>query len=241
MSTHGNVVLPPLGPPSAAVQALLRKVANLCVLAQVSEDAAAKMFREAYTAAASHANASAQRPFTGDADPFIAAQVLSEWHQNSSFLDKDGNPSPLSLSAGEFANLCATASVQARPDKILELLAQAGAVSIDHDRILALRRELIMDYAHPAAVTRAIRLTAEFASTLHHNLSRNVREPGLFERAVVSTKLARRQIPSLLAFLSVHGQSFLEDLDAWMTARDSAVSGPTVGVGVYLFVGADEA
>jgi hypothetical protein len=240
LSTHGNDALRQLGPPSAAVQALLRKVADLCVLAQVSRDAAEKMFREAYAAAESHAKIQPQSQLAGDTDPFIAAQVLSEWHQNSAFLDRDGNPSSLSISGGEFAKLCAIASVQVDPDKTLDLLSQAGVVSVDNDRVSAKRRELIMDYAHPAAVTRAIRLSAEFASTLHHNLSRNVREPGLFERAVVSTTLARRQIPSLLAFLSVHGQSFLEDLDAWMAARDSSTPGPSVGVGVYLFVGADE-
>jgi hypothetical protein len=198
------------------------------------------MFGNAYSEAKSRANTSPQAQAGGDTDPFIAAQVLSEWHQNSSFLDEKGNPNSLSLGAGEFAKLCTTASVHVAPEDVLDLLEQAGVVTIDGDRVSALRRDLIMDYAHPAAVTRAIRLSADFASTLHHNLSRNVREPGLFERAVVSTKLARRQIPSLLAFLSVHGQSFLEDLDAWMAARDTSRGGPAVGVGVYLFVGDQE-
>lgn len=207
------------------------------MLAQVSEDVAAQMFREAYAHARAEAGSGAPQAADSNVDAFVAGQVLSEWHQNGMFLDRDGNPKSLCISAGEFATLCETASVEAKPDRLLELLAQAGTVTITGDHVTAHRRELILDYAHPAAVTRAILLSAEFASTLHHNLSRNVREPGLFERTVVSNKIAHRQIPSLLAYLSVHGQSFLEDLDAWMSARESANAGPSIGVGVYLFVG----
>lgn len=226
----------PLGPPSAAVESLLRSVAKLCVLGHVSEDVAAQMFREAYRHARSHAATNELRADDTNVDTFAAGQVLSEWHQNSEFLDEAGNPRPLSIPAGEFSALCEKASVEAKPNRLLDLLVEAGTVTIHGDRATANRRELIMDYAHPAAVTRAIRLSGDFASTLHHNLSRNVREPGLFERTVVSAKIAQRQIPSLLAYLSVHGQSLLEDIDSWMSARESANANTTIGVGVYLFV-----
>jgi hypothetical protein len=231
---------PALGPPSTAVQTLMRRVASLCILGKISEDVATRLFREAYAHARSQPGESEAREFDNNIDVFLAGQVLSEWHQNNAFLDGDGNPKSLSISEGEFATLCRTASVESKPDRLLELLAQAGTVSIEEDRVTANRRELILDYPHPAAVTRAIRLSAEFSGTLFHNLSRNVREPGLFERTVVSTKVAPRQIPSLLAYLSVHGQSFLEDLDEWMSVRESTKSGPTIGVGVYVFVGAEQ-
>ena len=237
MNTFGKSCVSPLGPPSTAIQTLLQRVANLCVLGQVPEDVAAQMFREAYADARVKTHESVGGKSDSGVDAFVGAQVLSEWHQNSGFLDRDGNPRTLSVSAGEFGKLCATASGQSRPERVLDLLDQAGAVTIEGDRVSPHRRELIMDYAHPAAVTRAIHLSAEFAATLHHNLSRSVQEPGLFERTVVSTKLTHRQVPSLLAYLSVHGQSFLEDLDAWMSARESTTSGPSLGVGVYLFVG----
>ena len=128
-------------------------------------------------------------------------------------------------------------SLQSDPNRLLQLLAQAGAIRIEGNRAIAQRRELVMDYAHPAAVNRAIQLSADFASTLHHNLSRDARDPGRFERAVVTTRLSCRHVPSLLAYLRIHGQSFLEDLDEWMAARESVEAGTPIGVGVYLFVG----
>jgi hypothetical protein len=218
----------------------MRRVASLCILGKISEDVAAQLFREAFAHARSQPGESAVREIDNNIDVFLAGQVLSEWHQNDAFLNGDGNPKSLSISAGEFAALCRTASVESKPDRLLELLAQAGTVSIEADSVTAHRRELILDYPHPAAVTRAIRLSAEFTGTLHHNLSRSVREPGLFERTVVSTKVAPRQIPSLLAYLSVHGQSFLEDLDEWMSARESTTVAPAIGVGVYLFVSGEQ-
>jgi hypothetical protein len=236
LSTHNNTLASPLGPPSAAVQALLERVGTLCVLGQVSEELGIQMLRDAFRKARTNLGADTPDRSNGGIDAFIAGQVLSEWHQNSAFLDAEGNPNALSISAGQFATLCETASVLANPEEVLELLSHSGAVAVNGDRAQATRREFIMDYAHPAAVTRAIRLSAEFTGTLRHNLSRNVREPGLFERSVVSTRLTQRQVPSLLGYLSVHGESFLEDLDAWMSARETSNTGPTIGVGVYLFV-----
>ncbi len=236
MSTHASTSASPLGPPSAAVQSLLERVGTLCVLGHVSEESAVQMFREAFTKARATFDPDAPDDPGGGIDAFTAGQVLSEWHQNSAFLDATGNPESLSVTAGDFDKLCEIASVRSSPSQVLDLLVHAGAVALHGDRLVATRREFIMDYAHPAAVTRAIRLSAEFTGTLRHNLSRSVREPGLFERTVVSTKLTRRQVPALLGYLSVHGESFLEDLDAWMSARETASSEPTIGVGVYLFV-----
>jgi hypothetical protein len=172
------------------------------------------------------------------ADPFAAAQVLSEWHQNTRFTDGDGAPARLSLSKGDFRQLCEAAARNSDADRLLEILQHAEAVKIYDDEIVATRRELILGDTHPASVARAARLSAEFVTTLTHNLTRSVSEPHRFERTVVSSKLASRNVPSLLAYLSVHGQAFLEDLDAWMSTREAeTISNESeVGVGVYLYV-----
>jgi len=207
----------------------------------VSEDAAVRAIRNSYVRAREQEAAPAVDNADESMDAFVAGQVLSEWHQNGQFLDSEGAPRPLSLSAGEFTALCRTASVSVAADRVLELLKRAEAAEVEGDRVSARRRELILDCAHPASIMRAIRLSAEFATTLNQNLSRGVQEPRLFERTVVSTKLAKMHVPSLLAYLNIHGQSFLEDLDAWMSAREGAASGPAVGIGVYVFVGTSNA
>ncbi|MFI5353720.1 MAG: DUF6502 family protein [Candidatus Binatales bacterium] len=215
-----------------AVQRLLRDVAALCALGQVTEESAVAILRDGYRCArvASPGNSSA------NGDPFIAGDVLSEWHEDPQFLSPEGRPAPLSLATGAFARLCRKAAADADESGLLELLTQAGAIHRDGDTVTATRRELIVNESHPAGVARAIRMSSEFASTLSHNLSANVREPGWFERSVASSKLSTDHLPALRAYLSVHGQSFLEDLDSWIAARESAATGCTIGVGVYLFV-----
>lgn len=226
-------------PPSAAIERLLQQVAKLCTLARVPRTTAIRLLDAAYV----ELNDSARGRddyVASDADMFAAAQVLSEWHQNSAYLNDTGSPRPISADSTDFQELCALAGITSDSSRLLDLLVQAGAVTVDSKLISPVRRDLMMDYAHPAAVMRALHIVSEHAATLHHNLSRNIQEPGLFERTVMSSRLPRRQVPALLAYLSVHGESFLEDLDSWMSAREREdCASCQIGVGVYLFVGSE--
>lgn len=218
--------------PASSVENMLRQVAQLCALSRLPESSAVRIFNEAYSLASSkNSNETREEP-----DVFRAAQVLTEWHQNVDFIDKDGSPRPLSIPTREFSKLCALASDDADSELILDLLLHAGAAEVRGNIAFATRRELIIGDTHPAAVARAVRLSSEFISTLIHNLTRTVSEPSRFERTVVSEKLATRDVPSLLAYLSLHGQAFLEDLDSWMSAREGDNRGTELGVGVYLYV-----
>jgi hypothetical protein len=224
-------------PPSAAVEHLLRQVAKLCTLARVPKETALKLLEGAYLELNQSREESTEY-IASDADMFAAAQVLSEWHQNSVYLSDAGSPRAIATDSCEFQELCSTAGITTDCTRLLDLLVQAGAVTVDSKLISPVRRDLMLDYAHPAAVMRALHIVSEYAATLHHNLSRSIQDPGLFERTVMSTRLPRRQVPALLAYLSVHGESFLEDLDAWMSAREhEGGSSSRIGVGVYLFVG----
>jgi hypothetical protein len=222
----------PDGRSGHAVYELLQQVARLCALGHVREEVAVEMLRDGFKQATEALD-------TGESagiDAFVAGQVLGEWHQNARFLDTDGRPAPLSVSAGRFAELCRTASIEVDDSSVLSLLTQADAVSVQGDLLIANRRDLILDHNHPAALARAVHLTTGFVSTLNHNLTRSIRDPRRFERTVLNVKLSQRHLPALLGYMSVHGQSFLEDLDSWMSARESTDPGPTVGVGLYLFV-----
>ena len=236
MSTFANDTAFGFGSAGAAAQSLLTQVAQLCVISKVSESDAIEMFRAAFH----DAGRAEPVPLRADDEAFVAAQVLSEWHQNSDYLDADCNPKPLSLRDDEFAGLCRSASVRAEPNTLLDLLLQAGAVRIDNEFVAATRRQFILGDTHPVAVARALRLCAGFSSTLNYNLKRSVSEPSRFERSVVNVRLGPRHIPALLGYLSVHGQSFLEDLDSWMSSRETNCADSVVGVGVYIFVGDDD-
>ena len=217
--------------PINAVHSLLREIATLCVLGHVTEADALNVFRDELRRVSCVRTTS---PYDG-VDAFVAGQVLGEWQSNARFLDRHGDPAPLSLSRGQFTTLCQTASARAEEASVLAVLTQAGAAAIDGDTVTASRRELILGFGHPGAVARAIQTVAGLAATLNHNLVRTVRQPSRFERTVVHSKLGQRHLPALLAYLSVHGQSFLQDLDLWMSSRESKQTGPVIGVGLYLF------
>jgi Family of unknown function (DUF6502) len=214
-----------------STESMLKEAAALCAVNRISEADAVQIFSTAFRNAQSeYAPVDSDEP-----QMFIAAQILSEWHQNPAFLNSDGLPKTLSLSANDFEQLCNATNKSCDPAHILELLHHAGAVKRTGDELIALRREIIIGDSHPAAAARAIRLAASFLSTLKHNLTRNVREAPRFERTVVMPFFSERHLPSLLAYLSVHAQSFLEDIDAWMEPRSSKSDGAQVGVGIYFF------
>jgi hypothetical protein len=168
-------------------------------------------------------------------DIFMAGEVLSQWHEKPDYLMSDGTPAALSEDSDLFMNLCKQVSSSIDCAKILDLLVTSGAVARVNGHIIPLRRAVIVNRNDPAAVERTIKVLTVFLSTLNHNLSRTDCDPGIFERSVASTKISHKYIPALLAYMNSHGQSFLEDLDSWLVARETADQEKLVGVGLYLF------
>lgn len=214
-----------------------QSIAALCVNENVTEETAVLLLRSAFA----EPKGTLAPLSSNKVDSFIGAQVLSEWHQNPKFLTSSGDPAPLSISDGTFASLCNATAAQHDTQAIIDLLIRAGAAEVIGDTVVSKTRDLVIaGNDHPAAARRATWLCSEFLSTLTHNLTKAADSPGRFERTAVSVRLHERHIPSLLAYLGVHGQSFLEDVDSWMSARQSKERCATVGVGVYLFVAKNE-
>ena len=166
---------------------------------------------------------------------FIAGEVLSQWHEKPDYLMSDGTPAPLTEDGSLFNNLCKKVSSTADCSKVLDLLVTSGAVARINGRLMPSRRVVIVPRTDPAAVERTIKVLTVFLSTLNHNLSRTDYDPGIFERSVASKKLPQKYIPALMAYMNSHGHSFLEDLDSWLVARETADQEKLVGVGLYLF------
>lgn len=213
-------------------QVFLEQLAQFCVLAQLPEDELIATIQAAYSTRPS-ANKAETSAFV---DSLGASQALSAWHEHPRFLTADGTPAALSLSRGQFAKLCRASGTNSSADQALELLVKSGAVRRDGDVVTVTRRHLIVGDNQPVGVVRATRMVQALLSTVIHNLNRGTDEPGRFERSVANRRLSAKQVPALLAHLSIHGQSFLEDLDSWMSARESDETPETIGVGVFLFV-----
>jgi hypothetical protein len=81
---------------------------------------------------------------------------------------------------------------------------------------------------------------ADVAATYAHNLMREGRTPTRFERAAVNARVAASSLGDFRRFLEAEGQSFLERVDAWLTAHevtDAAGKGDgetlRLGAGLY--------
>jgi len=232
MTSNISQVSKPSDDTLLGVRTLITEIAHLCALAGVPESYVFRTFSEAFCAAPG-----ARGNLLQDcADPVFASQVLTHWHESERFLGTDGSPRRLSLAAGEFAELCAATGDRSRASSALDLLLASGAVHRHDDNISAIRRDVIVGQSLRSSVDLVFRLCGEFAKTLNYNLTRSEDEPRLFERTALSTRFAARHVPALLAYLALHGEGFLEDVDNWMKTRDSDSEGMTVGVGVHLFL-----
>jgi hypothetical protein len=173
-----------------------------------------------------------------------ASLVLSAWHQHPDFQDKHGKPALLELQ-GEGATFesllrrCGAGDV--RPTTLLKELLDAGAVRRRADgRLEALQRNYIPHAMDEQLLRLWGSVLADIAATYSHNLMRDGRTPARFERAAVNARIAAGSVPEFRRFLEKEGQSFLERVDAWLTAHevsDSAAARDAetlrLGAGLY--------
>lgn len=216
-------------PDRARIEKLLEQVAKLCAMTTVPHERAISSVNAAYQVTESTKTNDSRTP-----EAFQASQILSKWHQDEFFLDTEAQPRKLSLR--EFSQLCRETAPGLSPDIALKILIDAKAVARDNDLVEVTSRALLLKNPNPEGVERAVELMTGYVSTLSKNLQSGPNDTKLFERAVVNTQVPSKQIPALLAYLNLHGQSFLEDLDAWMSTRERQEDSLTVGVGMYLFV-----
>jgi hypothetical protein len=173
-----------------------------------------------------------------------ASLILSAWHQQPEYLNKNGQPAVLRLE-GEGATFealvrhCGGGDI--RPSTLLKELLDAGAVRRRADgRVEALQR----NYIPHAMDERLIRLwgtvLADVAETYAHNLMRDGRAPPRFERAALNARVSASALQAFGEFLDLEGQAFLERVDAWLTAHEVPRTGRAprektlrLGAGLY--------
>ncbi|HVY80257.1 MAG TPA: DUF6502 family protein [Steroidobacteraceae bacterium] len=153
-----------------------------------------------------------------------ASLVLTAWHLHPDVLDEQGKPALLALE-GEGATFesllrrCGAGDV--RPSTLLKELVDAGAVRIRADgRLEALARNYIPHAVDEHLVRLWGTVLADVAATYAHNMMRDARTPARFERAAVNARIDADALPEFRRFLEKEGQSFLERVDAWLTAHE---------------------
>jgi hypothetical protein len=170
--------------------------------------------------------------------------VLSAWHLDPDFRDKQGRPAVLRIKGKgkTFTALIARAGgTDVRPSTLLKELISAGAVRTRTDgRIEAIKRDYIPHSMDEQLIRLWGTVIADVATTYVHNLTRTGKVSKRFERSAVNDRMPLGALPEFTRLLEHEGQVFLERIDQWLTAQQSKSPGrrsatPTVRLGIGLY------
>jgi hypothetical protein len=123
---------------------------------------------------------------------------------------------------------------------MLKELLHVGAVEQTADGKLHARTRYYMPALLDAdAVLRSGSVLEDVGNTVAYNLHRKPQDPSHFERRASNTRIPKTAVPLFHAFLENQAQSFLEEVDAWLTEHeaDATAADETVirlGLGAYL-------
>ena len=168
------------------------------------------------------------------------ARVLSGWFESPEYTDQDGRPRVLPIDGPDpsFAGLVHSFSGDIYPKIILDELLRVGAVRVQKDgSVRALARRYTLGGADAAALQQLGTAARDLFSTLEHNIAAPA-DSRLFDDSVVSVRLNSAAIPLLRQMLHRRGESFLEDVEGWLSERETpdAARAVRAGVMVQLFV-----
>jgi hypothetical protein len=169
--------------------------------------------------------------------------VIAGWVRDRRFRDDSGNPGELPVEGGaaSFRNLVKTYSGDAPARAVLDELLRVGTVQrIPGGKIRLLERS----YIPKTGEIDKIGILGVDASDLIATIDHNIRQPDtpFFQRKVCYDHLPLEALPELKRKAADRGQSLLESMDRWMSARDRDVN-PGVpgtgrkraGIGIYYF------
>ncbi len=173
-----------------------------------------------------------------------ATRLLSGWHQDPEFHDRDGRPLALPERgpAPSFETLFRRYGGDTPFQTLLKELRAAGSVGSDaQQRLTAVRR-----YHMPAAMSEEnIRLFGtnlfDHARTLEGNVSGR-KDARRFEGYATEEHIHVADAAAFRQFVEERGQRFLEEVDAWLHRHRVAANEPVaqpvrLGVGVYAIEG----
>jgi hypothetical protein len=171
------------------------------------------------------------------------ARVLSIWHTDPRFVDRDGEPRKLRQSgrAPSFEALARIAIPSVPAQEALKRLLIVGVVEIDsRDRVRVLRRELVTQQWDELGLWNWKQAARRHLETLEFNYT--VPGEGRFERTARTERLPVQSLPLFNRWVREQGADFVQMVDDWLIQHEGPVpvgedpDAITAGVGVYLFV-----
>lgn len=173
-----------------------------------------------------------------------ATRLLSGWHQDANFVDRDGNPLPLMPVGGtpSFRTLFATYGGDTPEQTLLRELLKAGSIEKDDQgRYVARRRYHMPVEMDPGSIRFFGTNLFDHANTLGKNVTRDSRGP-LLEGFAVDDRIHPDAVADFRAYVDARGQQFLEEIDDWLSQhridpKEPGIAPVRLGLGVYAIEG----
>jgi len=166
------------------------------------------------------------------------SQILTGWHTDPDFTD-DAGPSELT-DEGLEALLKRYAGDLPHGAIVKELTELGLAQRLPNGSIRVTARHYTRSQLDPDIVRQMGVALHDHAATLAHNVDRERAEVSRFERIAAVDNLEPRYVKNFAELIEERGQSFLEEMDAWLSSHVKKQSGDTnsggvrTGVGLYL-------
>jgi len=140
--------------------------------------------------------------------------LMATWFTNPRFLDRFGNPIPLTASKGprSIVNLIRLSRVRVSSDIAVELLKNSPSVkSIGSDHFVALRRVFVLPEFE---IPRAALVVERYLNTLRHNAQGRKRGATLLlERSCHVPQIDLQTVGPILRDIKERGTAFMDSTD----------------------------
>lgn len=171
--------------------------------------------------------------------------VLSAWHVDEQYTGPYGVPLELPYEPEpgnaefSFVSLVKKHGDGAAPELMLRMLVSNGAVSEHQGYLRVLRREYRGAALSPELVDRLGNIGRMVLSTATANVQKNESRPQFFDRLVYAEHGCPQSTIDLFdEYVKERGQTFLEELDAWIATQEKrnpdVPSGERQETGVYM-------
>ncbi len=168
----------------------------------------------------------------------ILGRVLSGWHQDDAF-GTNGVPDRLPADgSGSISALLERYAPDVPPTAVLKELSRVGAIEVGKDgSARALMRYYMPLELDAASIERYGSVLNDLASTINHNVLETEVRKRRFEGRAVNPRLSNAGLDAFRDWLEERGQSFLEEVDAWLTTHelehDATEPALRIGAGLY--------
>jgi hypothetical protein len=159
------------------------------------------------------------------------ARVLTGWYSDPAFQGPYGIPLELPYESGDsesrsFVELVRRYSGDMAPRQMLNQLVESGAMVEVDGKYKAVSRTFMHSKLSPALISRLGSVGYRVFSSAAKNIDTADQGEGYFDRMVFADDGCTDDVIGLFnEFIKVRGQSFLEELDVWLSSRKD-LNGP---------------